>query len=79
MSADGVQWLPGVFRPFLHAIPDTQRYTDFGGVILLWAACGVPAMAWTGSALPYPPCQDCERFVGLMPTTDLTPNDRWKE
>lgn len=66
-------WPPGLFRPLLHAIPDTQRYADFGGVIVLWAACGVPAMAWTGRGLPYPPCRDCERIVGLMPTTGLTP------
>jgi hypothetical protein len=63
----------------LHAIPDTHRYTDFRGVIVLWAACGVPAMTWTGSALPYPPCQDCERIIGPMPTPGLTHHERQKE
>lgn len=63
MSAEGVPWLPGVFRPLYHAITDNQRRTDFGGVIVLWAACGAPAMPWAGSTLPYRACQDCERIV----------------
>lgn len=67
MSGDGVLWLPGLFRPLLHAIPDTHHYTDFGGVIVLWVACGAPPLDWTGSALPYPPCRYCERIIGPCP------------
>ncbi len=59
--------------------PDTQRYTDFGGVIVLWAACGAPALGWTGSALPHPPCRNCERIVGPMPTAGLAHHGQWKE
>jgi len=76
---DGVLWLPGLFRPLLHAIPDTQRYTDFGGLIVLWAACDAPALGWTGSALPHPPCRACERIVGPMPTEGLAHHDQWEE
>lgn len=79
VSGDGVLWLPGLFRPLLHAIPDTQRYTDFGGLITLWAACGAPTLGWTGSALPHPPCHDCERIVGPMPTAGLAHHDQRKE
>jgi hypothetical protein len=71
VSAEGVLWLPGLFRPLYHAIPGTLRYTDFGGMIVLWAACGAPAITWTGSALPYSPCRDCERAAG--PTLPPTP------
>src|SRR5262245_51505152 len=35
-------------------------------------------MAWTGSALSYPPCQDCKRIIGPMPTAGLTHHDRRK-
>jgi hypothetical protein len=75
VSADGVPWLPGVFRPLYHAIPGNHRATDFGGVIVLWAACGAPAMPWTGSALPYRPCPDCEHLVGPIPTTNPARHD----
>lgn len=79
MSADGVPWLPGVFRPLYHAITDTHRRTDFDGVIVLWAACGAPAMPWTGSTLPYQPCPDCERIIGPMPTTNLAGHGHRKD
>lgn len=71
MSADAVPWLPGLFRPLYHAIPDMQRCTDFGGMIVLWAACGAPSIVWTGSVLPYRSCRDCERIVGPAPTGNL--------
>lgn len=79
MSADGVPWLPGLFRPLLHAIPDTQNVTDFNGLIVLWAACGAPALLWTGSALPYLSCHDCERITGPMTTAGQTHHSHWKE
>ncbi|GAB2981280.1 hypothetical protein LWP59_38400 [Amycolatopsis acidiphila] len=79
MSADGVPWLPGVFRPLYHAIPDNQRATDFGGVIVLWAACGAPVTPWAGSTLPYQSCPDCERLVGPMPTTNPARHGQRKE
>jgi hypothetical protein len=57
VSADGVLWLPGVFRPLYHAVPDIQCRTDFGGVIVLWAACGSARDALAGQrpALPTVP------------------------
>lgn len=75
----GALWLPGLFRPLLHAIPDTQRHTDFDGLIVFWAACGAPALGWTGSALPHPPCRDCEQIIGPMPTASLAHQRQWKE
>ena len=51
-------------------IPDTQRHTNGGHLTVLWAACGSPTLAWTGGALPHPPCQDCERIVGPMPAEE---------
>lgn len=74
----GALWLPGLFRPLLHAIPDTERHTDFDGLIVLWAACGTPALGWTGSALSHPPCRDCEQIIGPMPTTGLAHQRQWK-
>jgi hypothetical protein len=71
VSADGGLWQPGMFRPLLHAIPDIQRHTHFDGLTVLWAACGAPALEWTGDALPYLRCRNCERIVGPMPTTAL--------
>jgi hypothetical protein len=47
---EGALWLPGLFRQPQCAISDTWRCTDFDGLIVLWGACDVPAMAWTGSA-----------------------------
>ncbi|MDQ3155074.1 MAG: hypothetical protein M3R63_26180 [Actinomycetota bacterium] len=72
-------WLPGLFRPLLHAIPHSQHYTDFDGLIALWAACGAPALRWTGNALPHPHCQDCERLIGPTPTAGLAHHGPRKE
>ncbi len=79
--ADGVLWLPGLFRRLLHAIPEAPSGTDFGDVIVLWAACGAPALGWTGSALPHPRCRDCERIIGPMLTAGVADHQarlRWE-
>ena len=64
MPADRTPWLPGLFRPLLHVIPDTEHPTDFEGLIVLWAACGAPALHWTGSTLPHRSCLRCEQIIG---------------
>lgn len=67
MPCAAMQWIPGVFQRLLHAVPDTTDSFDFHGMILLWTPCRVPALPWSGAALPFPPCPACERIVGSAP------------
>lgn len=68
-SGDVVPWFPGRFQRLLHAVPDTDDYLNFRGVILVWTACRATALPWQGALPRFQSCRAYERNVGAAPTT----------